>query len=217
MVLIEERLKSVYPDAICALEYNNDPWKLLVMGRLSAQCTDARVNIVCKELFAKFPNCYAMAEGELSEIERIVRPCGLYKTKADSIKRASEIIAARGGMLPDDIEGLCALPGVGRKIANLILGDVFGKEAVVCDTHCMRIFGRLGMYPEKLRDPLKIEMILREPISPGEGSDLCHRIVSFGREFCSARSPLCETCPLSDLCEKYKSDTKVKSESPQRK
>ena len=217
MVLIEERLKSVYPDALCALEYNNDPWKLLVMGRLSAQCTDARVNIVCKELFAKFPNCYAMAEGELSEIERIVRPCGLYKTKADSIKRASEIIVERGGELPDDIEGLCALPGVGRKIANLILGDVFGKEAVVCDTHCMRIFGRLGMYPEKLRDPLKIEMILRELISPGEGSDLCHRIVSFGREFCSARSPLCESCPLSDLCEKHKSDAKVKSESTQRK
>lgn len=213
MKLIEECLKTVYPNPECALEYGNDPWKLLVMGRLSAQCTDARVNIVCKELFAKFPNCYAMAEGNIEDIEKIVRPCGLYKTKADSIKRASEIIAARGGELPSDIDSLCELPGVGRKIANLIVGDIFGGDAVVCDTHCMRICGRLGMYPETLRDPNKIEIILRELISPSEGSDFCHRIVTFGREYCSARSPLCESCPLSHLCDKN-IKAKAKTESP---
>ena len=205
---VNERLKEVYPEATCALEYENDPWKLLVMGRLSAQCTDARVNVICKELFAKYPNCHEMALGELEDIERIVRPCGLYKTKAENIKKASVIIDSRGGLLPDDMDGLTALPGVGRKIANLILGDVFGKDAVVCDTHCIRICGRLGMYPEKLRDPLKIEMILRDLLAAGEGSDFCHRIVSFGREFCSARSPECDKCPLADLCEKRKNDIK---------
>lgn len=203
IALIIEALKEVYPEAECALEYGGDPWKLLVMGRLSAQCTDARVNVVCKELFAKFPNCEAMAEGDLAEIERIVRPCGLYKTKADSIKRASEIIVRDyGGSLPCSMEELCALPGVGRKIANLIIGDVFGGAAIVCDTHCMRICGRLGMYAEELRDPTKIEKILRELIAPEEGSDFCHRIVNFGREFCSARAPRCSECPIAELCER---------------
>ena len=171
-------------------------------GRLSAQCTDARVNLVCKELFAKYPNCYAMADAELEEIEKIVKPCGLYKTKAESIKRSSEIIALEyGGRLPDTMEELLLLPGVGRKIANLLLGDVFGKEAIVCDTHFIRILGRLGMYPEKLKDATRIEFIMRDLMDLSEGSDFCHRIVTFGREICTARSPKCDACPLSEICE----------------
>ena len=199
--LIVERLKEVYPDAECALHYGGDPWKLLVMGRLSAQCTDARVNIVCEELFEKFPDVYAMANGDINEIESIVKPCGLYRMKADNIREASRmLITDFDGRLPDNMDDLLKLPGVGRKIANLLLGDVFGKEAIVCDTHCIRILGRLGMYPEKEKDPIKIEKILRELIDLKEGSDFCHRIVLFGRETCTARAPLCEKCPLSDLC-----------------
>lgn len=198
---IVERLKQIYPEAECALHYEGDPWKLLVMGRLSAQCTDARVNIVCKELFKKFPTALDMANGDLSEIEEIVKPCGLYRMKADNIREASRmLITDFDGKLPDNMDDLLKLPGVGRKIANLLLGDVFGKEAIVCDTHCIRICGRLGMYPEKEKDPTKIEKILRELIDLKEGSDFCHRIVLFGRETCTARSPMCESCPLSDLC-----------------
>lgn len=199
--LIVERLKDVYPDAECALHYDGDPWKLLVMGRLSAQCTDARVNIVCEELFEKFPDVYAMANGDINEIERIVKPCGLYRMKADNIREASRmLITDFDGRLPDNMDDLLTLPGVGRKIANLLLGDVFGKEAIVCDTHCIRICGRLGMYPEKEKDPTKIEKILRELIDLKEGSDFCHRIVLFGRETCTARAPMCDKCPLQDLC-----------------
>ena len=199
--LIVERLKDVYPDAECALHYGGDPWKLLVMGRLSAQCTDARVNIVCEELFEKFPDVYAMANGDINEIERIVKPCGLYRMKADNIREASRmLITDFDGRLPDNMDDLLTLPGVGRKIANLLLGDVFGKEAIVCDTHCIRICGRLGMYPEKEKDPTKIEKILRELINLKEGSDFCHRIVLFGRETCTARAPMCDKCPLQDLC-----------------
>ena len=199
---IVARLKEIYPNAECALEYEGDPWKLLVMGRLSAQCTDARVNIVSKELFTVFPTAESMANGDLSEIERIVKPCGLYHTKAASIKEASAMLVEKyGGELPDTMEELLEFPGVGRKIANLLLGDVFGKDAVVTDTHCIRICGRLGMYPESLKDPFKIEKILSELIEYGEGSDFCHRIVWFGRETCIARSPRCESCPLAELCE----------------
>lgn len=199
---IVAQLKEIYPNAECALEYEGDPWKLLVMGRLSAQCTDARVNIVSKELFTVFPTAERMAKGDLSEIERIVKPCGLYHTKAASIKEASAMLVEKyGGELPDTMEELLEFPGVGRKIANLLLGDVFGKDAVVTDTHCIRICGRLGMYPESLKDPFKIEKILSELIEYGEGSDFCHRIVWFGRETCIARSPKCENCPLAELCE----------------
>nr|MBE6544523.1 endonuclease III [Oscillospiraceae bacterium] len=199
--LIVERLKEIYPEAECALHYGGDPWKLLVMGRLSAQCTDARVNIVCEELFKRFPDAESMANGDIREIEEIIKPCGLYRMKADNIKAASEmLITDFGGSLPDNMDDLLKLPGVGRKIANLLLGDVFGKEAIVCDTHCIRICGRLGMYPEKEKDPTKIEKILRELIYLKEGSDFCHRIVLFGRETCTARSPMCEDCPLADLC-----------------
>ncbi len=200
---ITARLKEVYPDAECALEFEGDPWKLLVMGRLSAQCTDKRVNIVSKELFERFPTAEAMANGDLSEIENIVKPCGLYRMKADNIREASRMLICEfQGKMPDSMEELLRFPGVGRKIANLLLGDIFGKPAIVCDTHCIRICGRLGLYPESLKDPAKIEKILKELISPEEGSDFCHRIVFFGREICTARSPMCEGCPLYDLCKR---------------
>ena len=198
---IVEKLKEIYPQAECALEYEGDPWKLLVMGRLSAQCTDARVNIVCRDLFRVFPTAEAMAEGELSVIEEIVKPCGLYRMKASSIKAASFMLVNEyGGKLPADMDALLTFPGVGRKIANLLLGDVYGLPSVVCDTHCMRICGRFGMYREDLRDPVKIEKILLELLPEGEGSDFCHRIVNFGRDVCTARSPKCDNCPLSELC-----------------
>ena len=202
LALIIERLKKIYPVAECALEYGGDPWRLLVMARLSAQCTDARVNIVSRELFERFPTAEDMAAAEISEIENIVKPCGLYRMKAQNIKDAAVIVSTRyGGGIPDTMEELLLLPGVGRKIANLLLGDIYGKEAIVCDTHCIRICARLGMYPETERDPTKIEKILRDLMDLREGADFCHRIVIFGRERCIARSPMCEGCPLSDLCE----------------
>lgn len=195
------RLAEIYPAAECALEYDGDPWRLLVMGRLSAQCTDARVNIVCCDLFARFPTAEAMADGDLAEIEEIVKPCGLYRMKAQNIKDASVMLVRDfGGVLPSDMDSLLKFPGVGRKIANLLIGDVFGLPAVVCDTHCIRICGRFGMYPESLKDPNKIEVILRELLPDGDGADFCHRIVLFGRETCTARGYNCGVCPLSDLC-----------------
>ena len=198
---VSATLTELYPDAECALNYEGDPWKLLVMGRLSAQCTDARVNIVCKELFARFPDARSMADGDILQIEEIVKPCGLFRTKAANIKEASRIISEKyAGELPSDMDLLLELPGVGRKIANLLIGDVFGGDAVVCDTHCIRICGRLGMYPESERDPTRIERILRGLLAPGSGSDFCHRIVLFGREYCTARSPRCDECPLRALC-----------------
>ena len=201
MALIIAELEDIYPDATCALEYGGDPWRLLVMGRLSAQCTDARVNIVCRELFRRFPDCSSMADAELSQIEEIVRPCGLYHTKAQSIKEASIMLRDEfGGVLPDNMEDLLRLSGVGRKIANLLLGDIYKKPAIVADTHCIRIAGRLGMYPETQKDPTRVEKILRELIDLKEGSDFCHRIVIFGREVCTARAPRCHECPISHLC-----------------
>ena len=201
LALIIERLKEIYPVAECALEYGGDAWKLLVMGRLSAQCTDARVNIVCRELFKKYPTAYDMAVAPVEDIERIIEPCGLFRMKAKNIRDASAMLVEKfGGVLPDNMDDLLTLPGVGRKIANLLLGDIYGKPAVVCDTHCIRICARLGMYPEGQKDPAKIEKILTELIEGGDGSDFCHRIVFFGREVCTARSPACERCPLSDLC-----------------
>ena len=185
----------------CYLDHDN-PWQLLVATILSAQCTDARVNIVCRELFSKFPTAESMAKGDILDIEAIVKPCGLYHMKAASIKEASAMLIERyNGVLPSTMDELLEFPGVGRKIANLLIGDVFGGDAVVTDTHCIRICGRLGMYPESLKDPYKVEKILTDIIAPGEGSDFCHRIVWFGRETCIARSPRCENCPLADLCE----------------
>lgn len=208
LAAIDERLAELYPDAECALKYGGDPWRLLVMARLSAQCTDARVNEVSLELFREFPDAASMASGDISRIEELVKSCGLYRMKAANIKDASAILVEKfGGVLPSDIDTLLELPGVGRKIANLLVGDVFGGDAVVCDTHCIRICGRLGMYPEREKSPDKIEKILRELLPSGHGSDFCHRIVLFGREVCSARAPRCAECQLSDLCEKRRKET----------
>ncbi len=203
MADIVSALKEVYPEAECALEYGGDPWRLLIMGRLSAQCTDKKVNEVSEILFREFPSAEEMARGDISRIEEIIKPCGLYRMKAANIKDASRILIEKhGGRLPDTMEELLTLPGVGRKIANLLLGDIYGKPAVVCDTHCIRICGRLGMYPESLKDPVRIERILRELIEPSESSDFCHRIVLFGRDTCSAKAPACDRCRLSGLCRK---------------
>ena len=202
-------LEKIYPDALCALEHGGDPWRLLVMGRLSAQCTDARVNIVCKELFEQFPDCESLADAPIEHIEKIIRPCGLYHTKAQSIKDASAMLRDEfGGILPDTMEELLRFPGVGRKIANLLLGDVYKKPAIVADTHCIRICGRLGFYPETLKDPYKVEIIMSELADPEKQSDFCHRIVMFGRDTCSARSPKCESCPISRYCKKYTNNSK---------
>ena len=204
---VVDGLKAVYPDAACSLEYEGDAWRLLVMGRLSAQCTDARVNIVCRELFEKYPTAEALAAADISDVERIITPCGLYRMKARSIIDASEILVRDfDGRLPDTMDSLLTLPGVGRKIANMLLGDIYGKPAIVCDTHCMRICARLGFYPEGLRDPVKIEKILLELIDPKEGSDFCHRLVLFGRDICMARGPLCDECPIAELCEKRRKE-----------
>lgn len=201
MAQVVERLKGVYPDSVCALEYGGEPWKLLVMGRLSAQCTDARVNIVCRELFGEFPTLTSLADAPIEDIERIVRPCGLYRTKAASIKAACTLLRDEyGGVLPRDMQTLLTFPGVGRKIANLLLGDIYGIPGIVADTHCIRICGKLGMYDEKLSDPVKVEKILTEIVEPAEQTDLCHRLVQFGRDTCIARAPRCEVCVLNDIC-----------------
>lgn len=209
MALIVSELKKIYPDAECALEFGGEPWRLLVMGRLSAQCTDARVNIVCRELFSKYPTCESLACAELEDIENIVRPCGLYHTKARNIKDACKMLLEDyGGVLPDNMDELLKLPGVGRKIANLLLGDIYHKPAIVADTHMIRICGRLGMYPKSLKDPHKVEIIMSELVEPEEQSDLCHRVVQFGRDVCSARAPKCTECPLCELCEEGRECTK---------
>ena len=201
-----EMLKKIYPDAACALEWGGDDgWKLLVMGRLSAQCTDARVNIVCRELFSRFPTLDSLAEANVEEIEEIVRPCGLYRMKAKDIKASCLMLTKDfGGVVPDNMDDLLKLSGVGRKIANLLLGDIYKKPAVVADTHCIRICGRLGFYEESVKDPVKVEKIMSECLIPEEQSDFCHRIVQFGRDVCIARSPKCEECPLKEICKKGK-------------
>ena len=199
------RLKQIYPDAECALHWgggDENAWKLLVMGRLSAQCTDARVNIVCETLFARFPTAQALGDGDIGEIEEIVKPCGLYRMKASDIKRSCKMLCDEyGGVIPDEMNELLKFPGVGRKIANLLLGDLYKKPAIVADTHCIRICGRLGFYPEEQKDPVKTEKIMSELVEPCEQSDFCHRIVQFGRDVCIARSPKCDECPLCDICE----------------
>jgi endonuclease-3 len=199
--IIVERLKKIYPEAICSLEYEGEAWKLLIMGRLSAQCTDERVNIVCRELFRKFPTLEEIANAPLSEIENIIKPCGLFRMKAKNIKDASlRLLNDYNGVLPDTMDELLKFEGVGRKIANLLLGDIYKKPAIVADTHCMRICGRLGMYKEGKKDPLYTERVMSELIEDKEQSDFCHRMVLFGREYCIAQSPKCSDCPLNDLC-----------------
>ena len=202
-------LKEIYPDAVCALEHGGDPFRLIVMARLSAQCTDARVNIVSRELFSTLPDMEAMAGASVTEIEELIRSCGLYRMKAKDLKAMSEqLINDFSGRVPDTVEELLTLSGVGRKIANLIVGDLYGKPAIVTDTHCIRICGRLGFYDESLKDPYKIEKILTGIIEPAEQSDFCHRIVQFGRDTCSARAPKCEGCALREICKKYQNDNK---------
>lgn len=198
---IMEKLRKTYPDAECSLEYGGDPWRLLVAARLSAQCTDERVNTVTPALFERFPTAEAMCGGDLCEIESIIRPCGLFRTKAKSLYDMSRIIVRDfGGRVPDNMDDLLSLPGVGRKIANLIMGDVFREGGIVADTHCIRICGRLGYYSAKKKDPLLTERVMEMEIPREEQSMFCHRLVLFGREYCSARSPRCAECPLSDLC-----------------
>lgn len=188
-------LEARYPSSVCALEYEGDPWRLLVMGRLSAQCTDARVNIVCKELFARFPDAEHMAKAPVEEIARLVFSCGVYKVKAQNIKDFSAIICEKfDGKVPDNMDDLLTLPGVGRKIANLILGDIYHKPAIVADTHCIRISNRLGLCESKV--PEKVEKTLSEIVEPDKQSDFCHRLVMFGRDVCSSRSPKCAGCPF---------------------
>ncbi len=200
---VVSELKRLYPDAQCALQYNSDPWRLLIMGRLSAQCTDKRVNEVCVELFEKFPDCTSMANGNMEKIESLIFSCGLYKTKAKSIKELSQkIISDYNGIVPDTMEALLTLPGVGRKIANLILGDIYGKPAIVADTHCIRISARLGLCGENGMpvSPASTEKQLSAVIPPQESSSFCHRLVLFGRDICSSRSPKCDNCVFRNIC-----------------
>lgn len=199
---IIERLKKEYPDAACTLDYE-EAWKLLVSVRLAAQCTDARVNVIVKGLFEKYPDVNALAEAEVSEIEEIVRPCGLGRSKARDISACMKVLRDEyNGKVPDDFDALLKLPGVGRKSANLIMGDVFGKPAIVTDTHCIRLSNRMGLV-DGIKEPKKVEMALWKIIPPEEGSDFCHRLVIHGREVCTARTkPYCDKCCLADICPK---------------
>ena len=196
------RLKKEYPLAVCTLDYN-DAWKLLVSVRLAAQCTDARVNVVVKDLYAKFPDVDALANAPVEEIEAIVKPCGLGRSKARDISACMKMLRDQfDSRVPDDFDALLSLPGVGRKSANLIMGDVFGKPAMVTDTHCIRLVNRIGIV-EGVKEPKKVEMVLWKLVPPEEGSDFCHRLVYHGRDVCTARTkPHCERCCLSDICAK---------------
>lgn len=210
---LTEALWKLYPEAVCALAYEGEPWKLMVMGRLSAQCTDKRVNEVCLALFARFPTAKALAYAPIPEVEALVRPCGLFHVKAADIVGECRMLTEEfGGELPDNMDDLLRFPGVGRKIANLLLGDIFHKPGIVADTHCIRIAGRLGFYPESNRDPLKTEKVLSGLIAPEKQSDFCHRMVQFGRDFCRAQNPACDLCPLAGLCDS-ESKRKKKKES----
>ena len=197
-----KRLKEEYPDAGCTLDYDQ-AWKLLVSVRLAAQCTDARVNVVVEDLYARFPDVNALAEADVADIEEIVRPCGLGKSKARDISACMKILRDEyNGKVPDDFQALLKLPGVGRKSANLIMGDVFGKPAIVTDTHCIRLCNRIRLVKD-IKEPKKVEMELWKIIPPEEGSDFCHRLVYHGRDVCTARTqPYCDKCCLNDICAK---------------
>lgn len=199
---IIERLKKEYPDVGCTLDYDQ-AWKLLVSVRLAAQCTDARVNVVVQDLYEKYPDVNALAEADPADIEAIVRPCGLGWSKARDISACMKILRDEyGGGIPDNFKDLMKLPGVGRKSANLVMGDVFGEPAIVTDTHCIRLVNRMGLV-NQIKDPKKVEMALWEIIPPEEGSDFCHRLVFLGRDICTARTkPHCEKCCLRDICPK---------------
>ena len=195
------RLEKIYPVAECALDYKGDEWRLFVMARLSAQCTDKRVNEVSEALFAEIPTPDAAAGISQERLEELIRSCGLFREKAKNIRESAAVIVEKhGGKVPDNEKDLLALPGVGRKIANLLLGDLYGKGGVVCDTHLMRVCGRLGFYEEGMKDPTKCERIMNPLVPMEKRADLCHRIVFFGREYCPARGNDCTKCPLKDIC-----------------
>lgn len=212
-----ERLKQEYPLAVCTLDYDH-AWQLLVEVRLAAQCTDARVNVVVQELFAKYPSVQALADATPEEIEAIVKPCGLGHSKARDISACMRMLRDEfGGRVPDDFDALLRLPGVGRKSANLIMGDVFGKPAIVTDTHCIRLCNRIGLV-DNLKDPKRVEMVLWKIIPPEEGSDFCHRLVHHGRAVCTARTtPACDRCCLADLCRYARESGKKSGATPQEK
>ena len=197
-----KRLKEEYPDADCTLDYD-EAWKLLVSVRLAAQCTDARVNVVVEGLFEKYPSVNALADADVDDIEAIVRPCGLGRSKARDISACMKMLRDEyDGKIPKDFNALLKLPGVGRKSANLIMGDVFGEPAIVTDTHCIRIVNRIGLVDD-IKEPKKVEMALWKLVPPEEGSDFCHRLVYHGREICTARTkPYCDKCVLNDICKK---------------
>lgn len=199
---IIERLKKEYPDASCTLDYN-EAWKLLVSVRLAAQCTDARVNVVVQDLYVRFPDVEALANAPVEEIEAIVKPCGLGHSKARDISACMKVLREKyDGKVPDDFDKLLELPGVGRKSANLIMGDVFGKPAIVTDTHCIRLTNRMGLV-DGITDPKKVEMELWKLIPPEEGNDFCHRLVEHGRAVCTARTkPYCDKCCVAGVCKK---------------
>ena len=197
---IIEKLKEMYPDAECSLDYAKD-YELLFSVRLAAQCTDARVNLVTPALFARFPTLQDFAEADVDEVGEYVHSTGFWRAKArDMVACAKMLLERFNGRVPDNMDDLLSLPGVGRKTANLILGDIYGKEGYVCDTHCIRITGRLGI-TDGSKDPVKVEMQLRKCISPEESNDFCHRMVLHGRALCMARNPQCADCPLSALCD----------------
>lgn len=210
---IIERLKKEYPDATCTLDYNQ-AWKLLVSVRLAAQCTDERVNVVVQDLYQKYPDVEALAAADPEDLEVIVRPCGLGKSKARDISACMRILRDEyGGKVPDTFDELLKLPGVGRKSANLIMGDVFGKPAIVTDTHCIRLVNRMGLV-DNCKDPKKVEMTLWKLVPSGEGSSFCHRLVYHGRAVCTARTkPYCERCCVSDLCAKNGVEEKQRGQS----
>ena len=199
---IIERLKAEYPDAECSLEYD-EAWKLLVSVRLAAQCTDERVNIIVEKLYEKYPDVKSLADADVDKIEEIVRPCGLGRSKAKDISACMKILRDQYDcQIPKTFDELLALPGVGRKSANLIMGDVFGEPAIVTDTHCIRLVNRMGLV-DGFTEPKKVEMALWKIIPPEEGNDFCHRLVYHGRAVCTARTtPYCEKCCLNDICKK---------------
>ena len=194
------RLEKLYPDAICSLVYD-DAFQLLVATRLSAQCTDKRVNIVTPDLFAEFPTPHKMANADIERVEELIKTCGLYKTTAkDLVKLSQQIIEDFDGNVPDTIEELTTLSGVGRKTANLVVGDIFKKPAVVCDTHFIRLCNRLGLVESD--NPITVEKAMRKLLPPDKSNDFCHRSVLFGRDVCIARNPKCSECVLADICPK---------------
>lgn len=197
-----ERLKKEYPDTGCSLDYD-DAWKLLVSVRLAAQCTDARVNVVVQDLYREFPDVDALADADVEEIERIVKPCGLGHSKARDISACMKMLKEKyQGKVPEDFDALLELPGVGRKSANLVMGDVFGQPAIVTDTHCIRLVNRIGLV-DGIKEPKKVEMALWKLIPPEESNDFCHRLVDHGRAVCTARTaPYCDRCCLNDICKK---------------